>query len=448
MKKIILNIKVALIICTGFLISCSDDDNNYTPSLPEVAILNMTNINSVAQEDTLYLKAAISSLSESTFSWYINDKKVETATDSIFKFVSSDLGEQTIKLVCSNIDGESRAEVKINVHGKYKNGTFILNEGNMTSENGSLIFISPKGIITDSAYFKANNSELGNSAQDLFIKDNKMYIISQNGGGDGMLIVANAETLKKEIGYDKELLSKLSMPTHLATLDGENIFIRDNKGVYLFNTSEKSLNYIEGTSGASKNRMTTVLNKIFIPCKKNILVIEKGAKEVSTTIEFDGTVSGVIKSSDGNLWVSTTGNPNKITKINPTDCSIIKENEITEGKVGAGWAASPAISAKGDTIYYSNASTLIYRHIFSLNKSEFVVDAKDLVTNANIVYSNLAVHPISGEVYLNTIKGYGLNYRINNISIFNFNGNKPQLRVNYTDHTHFPAGTFFTYNFE
>lgn len=448
MRTYILEIKLILIISAALLTSCSDDSNTYAPSIPEVSILNLSNENHVAQEDTVYLKATISSFTKSDFVWYINDKKIESATDSILKFVSSNIGEHSVQLVCSNIDGEARSEVKINVYGKYKYGTFVLNEGNMTSENGSLIFISPKGIITDSAYYKVNGTELGSTAQDLFIRDNKMYIISQNGGADGMLIIANAETLEKETGFNDEISSTLSWPTHIATLDGQNIFIRDNKGIHIFNTEDKSLSYIEGTTGASKNRMATAKDKVFIPCKKNVLVIEKGKKEIAHTIEFDGTVSGIIKSSDGNLWISTTGTPNKISKISSSDYTLIRANDITEGKLGAGWGASPAISAKGDTIYYSNASTKIYRHIFESNKSEFILDASELVADANIVYNNLAVHPLTGEVYLNTIKGYGMSYLINNISLFNLEGDKPKLRINYKDHTRFPSGIFFTYNFE
>lgn len=51
--------------------------------------------------------------------------------------------------------------------------------------------------MTEAAYFEANGTHLGVVSQDLFIANNKMYIISQNGGEDGMLVIANAETLKK-----------------------------------------------------------------------------------------------------------------------------------------------------------------------------------------------------------------------------------------------------------
>lgn len=438
-------------------VSCSDDDPTYNPVLPEIAIENLSENTSVAQEDTIYLKANVQSDQRSKFIWTVGNTKSTnmTYTDSIFKFSKKEVGNYRVTLTCINPDGESSTSIDLSVYGKFKYGTFVLNEGNMTTENGTLIFISPKGVVTDSAYFKVNGTELGNVCQDLHIADNKMYIISQNGktnavgssfANDGMLVVANAETLVKETAYNDEL-SVLSWPTHIAVL-GNEAFIRDNKGVYLFNTSTKELKLLKGTSGALKNRMAKVGNKVFVPASRSVLVLEAGKDSISYKIEFDATVSGVIKTSDNNIYVSTTGTPNKITKINAQDYSVIKENEVTEGKVGAGWGATPGISAKGDTIYYSNASTTIYRHIFSTGVSESVANVKDHVENANIVYNNLGVHPVTGEVYFNTIKAYGWDFLVNNISVFNFSSTEPKLTANYQNYTNFPAGIFFTYDFE
>ena len=453
MKKLIYAISLVLL---GLTYSCSDDDSIDLGPIPSVTIENLTDVTSTAQSDTITLKAQISSQSKSEFVWAVNGKVIEGATDSVFLFTQKDLGEYTVSLTCTNVVGESSAVAKFMVYGKFKYGTFILNEGNMTTENGSLIFISPKGVVTDSVYSKMNGTELGNVTQDLSIVNNKMYIISQNGktnavgngfDNDGVLVVANAETMKKIQSYNEEL-STLSWPTHVAVLDDNNIFIRDNKGVYSFDSTTKKLKLITGTSGALKNRMAVVKDKVFVPASKSVLVLNKNEDEVSHKIDMGAIVSGVIKTNDGNIYVSTTGTPNKITKINANDYSVIQENTISEGKVGAGWGATPGISAKGDTIYFSNASTKIYRHIFSTSTTELMVDAKTMVENANIVYNNLAVHPLTGEVYLNTIKAYGWDFLINNISVFNFGKKEPQLSANYKNHTHFPAGIFFTYDFE
>ncbi|GAB6122088.1 DUF5074 domain-containing protein [Dysgonomonas termitidis] len=351
------------------------------------------------------------------------------------------------------------AVVKVSIAGKgYSavDGVFILNEGNMTTENGSLIYISPEGQLYDRVYNSSNGTELGNVTQDLFIQNGKMYIISQNGRknpigtgfeNDGMLVVANSETLKKEASYNDEL-SNLNWPTHIAVLDDENIFIRDNYGVHLFNSKTKELTLITGTTGAKKNRMAVADNKVFASIGSKLVVLEKGKTNVTQTIDMGAAISGVIKSKDGNLWVSTTGSPNKISKVSSSNYSTIKTNEITIGKVGAGAGATPGITAKGDTLYYSNASTTIYRHIFSTGESKEMVNAKTFVTNANIVYNNIAVHPRTGKVYLNTIKAYGWDFLINNISVFDLEGTEPVLSNNYQNYTHFPAGIFFPADFQ
>lgn len=180
MKKLIYT---ASFLILGMAYSCSDDDKDTIDlgPVPTVSIENLSNISDIAQSDTILLKANISSVSDSEFNWSVNGKIVEGATDSTFLFIQEKMGEYTVSLSSTNVIGTSSAVTKLNVYGKYKHGTFILNEGNMTTENGSLIFISPKGVATDSVYFKVNGTELGNVTQDLYIKDNKMYIISQNG---------------------------------------------------------------------------------------------------------------------------------------------------------------------------------------------------------------------------------------------------------------------------
>lgn len=454
MKKITY---LPFLLLSLFVISCSNEDNPVISQteLPKVAIINLSNENSMAQEDTLLVKAVVESETVSTFSWLVNGEPVEEK-DSVLSFVPAEMGTHTITLLAINETGETKADMTIEVYGKYRHGTWVLNEGNMTSETGSLIFISPKGIVTDSAYFKANGTFLGNTTQDLFIKDGKIYIIAQNGKtsatgtefeSDGTLVIANSETLEREVAYNDEL-TELSWPSHISVLDDRNIFIRDNRGVHRFNSTTKELSYIEGTRGANKNQMAVADSKVFVIAGRNLLVLQANNPGVSQTIDMGATISGIVKSKDGNLFVSTTGNPGKITKIDAETGGVIKVNEVTQGSLGAGFGATPGITAKGDTLYYSNASTRIYRHVFSTGESQFMVNAKSMVDDANIVYNNIAVHPVTGDVYLNTIKGYGTDYLINNISVFNFASGTPELKANYKNHTKFPAGIFFTGNFK
>ncbi|MEA4918299.1 DUF5074 domain-containing protein [Proteiniphilum sp.] len=352
--------------------------------------------------------------------------------------------------------------VKVGIAGKgysATGGIFILNEGNMTTENASLIYITPDEQVLENVYKAANGTQLGNVGQDLFIHNNKIYIITQNGKtnplgsvfeNDGMLVVANAETLKKEAAYTDEL-SNLSWPSHIAVLDETNIFIRDNAGIYRFNSVTKELQLISGTKGAIKNRMAVADGKVFFYVGKNLSVIEKGADAVSYSIEMSGTIRGIEKSKDGHLWVATSDK--KISKVNSVDYSIIKTNDLTVGNVGNSFFATPGITSKGDTLYYGTGNMAIYRHIFSTGESKEMINAvtvKSLVPDAGMEYNGIGVHPETGKVYMNTIKGYGWDFTISNISIFDFDDEDAEsvLYDNYRNHTRFPAGFFFPANFK
>lgn len=326
----------------------------------------------------------------------------------------------------------------------YSKGTFVLNEGSGKNIPSSLIFISPENEITANAYYAVNNTRLGATSQDLFIANGKMYIISQNGTEDGMLVIANAGTLKKEEAFSKEDLAELNWPTHIAVV-GDNAYIRDGQGIYLLKLASKELTFIEGSEGASKNRMAVAQGKTFAMTSNGILVLQNGT--ILKKIELESTPTGILKASDGNLWVAINA-PAKIMKISSNDYSVIKENEIGEGfGLSAGWGSTPAISAKGDMIYFGNNETKIYRHNFTTSETQLMVNVPDRVENAGITYNTLAVNPTNGDVYVNTIKDL-TEFTTNSISVFNFENGNSTLVNNYQDLTAFPAGVFFTYSFE
>lgn len=373
---------------------------------------------------------------------------------------NSDFGIEDIKI--QGVDSKGlvyQAIVKVGIEGKIfgdPKGTFILNEGNMTTENGSLIYITATGDIMNKVYYNANGTELGNTSQDLFINNGKMYIISQNGNNnsaatgkvnDGMLVIVDAETLKREKAYNQEV-SKLSWPSHIAVLNEENIFIRDNNGVHIFNSVSNELKLVDGTRGAAKNDMAVVDGKVYVISGKKILVLEADTYSVSKEKDMGANITGLLRNNDNSLWVSNSGSPSKISKVDSETLEVIQSNDITVGALSAGWGSTPGITAKGDTIYYNNGGTTIYRHVFSTNESKQMINAKDVVSNAGMAYNNIAVHPITGEVFLNTIKGYGWDFTINNISIFEDDGNEMSLKKNHTDFTRFPAGIFFSANFK
>ena len=436
-----------LMAMTFTFTACDDDDDVPTPNVTfEINPTEDDGDIEIASGDTLTFKGKVSnSTMPCLFHWTLNGEKVFDGPT--YKFVSDKVGKYIVAVEVVNVEGgKASFSFEVEVYGKYKKGTFVLSEGNMSDETGKITFISPNGKVTDNAYFTENGSHLGAAAQDLWIEDGKMYIISQNGtanGGDGLLVVANAETLKKEAVYNDELSAMAkTWPTHIAVVDHQ-AYIRDNNGISLFDLNTKKLNFIEGTAGAAKNRMAEIDDKIFAIAGQNILVIENGA--VINTIKMAGSISGILESSDDNLWVSMTTKPAQISKVNAKDYTVMATNEITEGGVGAGWGATPGIGAKGDTIYFSNASTTIYRHIFSQKKTEKMTNVTDHVADAKMAYNNLGVDPVTGEVYFTSIKGWS-DFKVNDILVFDFDKQKAPV-ADYKNCTSFPAGVFFTESF-
>lgn len=322
-------------------------------------------------------------------------------------------------------------------------GTFVLNEGNMSSDNGSVIYITAGGQVINYAYWRMNGTELGNVTQDMFIAGGKLYIISQNGGNDGYLVETDARTLKTTDKFSKTELS-LSWPSHVAVV-GRTAYIRDNKGVHALDLDARTLTFVDGTAGALKNRMAVVGGKVFVPARSSVLVLENGA--LSETIAMDGTVTGVVRADEeGYLWISCSTKPAQVIKVNASDYTL-DTHTLDAGGVSAGWGATPAISTKGDEIYFSNNSSTIYRHDFATNTTETLGDVKSFVANWGMLYNSPAVHPVTGEYYYTTIKGYGWDFLINDISAFDLSSDMPAMVADYQNYTHFPAGIFFPANF-
>ena len=372
------------------------------------------------------------------------DKKTVTVTAPAF--AGSYYTEGILSLV--GIDGKGKTQLAsariCAVDYSDPEGTFVLNEGNMSSDNGSVIYITANGRLINYAYWRMNGSELGNVGQDMFIADGKAYIISQNGGNDGILVEADARTLKRTGKFGKSDLPGLSMPSHVAVI-GRTAYIRDNAGVYKLDLDTKALSFIEGSQGALKNRMAVVGNKVFVPAGKSILVLENGA--VAETIAMDGTVTGVVKSDEaGYLWISWSASPAQIIKLAAGDYTQEKHT-LTAGGVASGWGATPGITAKGDEIYFCNNSSTIYRHTFSSNTTETLGDVKSNIANWGMIYNMPAVHPVTGEYYYNTILGYGWSFLTNDISVYDLGSGTPKMVADYRNYTHFPAGIFFTAGF-
>ena len=379
----------------------------------------------------------------------------------------------TLQLTVTGADNQSITTEGIDFYHVTFNdpeGAFVLNEGNMTSENGSLIYITPEGYVVDDAYKRVNGTELGNVTQDMCFYDGKIYIISQNGDtnavgnsfeNDGMLVVADAVTLKKLRSFTNEELSQLDWPTHIAVIDEQHVYIRDNAGVWHLNMDDSSLSFVNGTENAPKSRFATVNNEVYFPLSGSYMAYVKKIEPSTGQVSSVGTdaifsaptminyILGIAPADDGNLWINGTSasSPDRegMITLNKLDLATFElaQNRLSEQPDDA---YNCCFAAYSNTVYYADG-TIIYRAEFDAGEDGLVdeplVDLAALDDNVGLLYNGLSVHPATGHVYINTLRGFGNFFTTNSIWEFNFDASLDTPVHKFDNYTHFPAGIFF-----
>lgn len=355
-------------------------------------------------------------------------------------------------------------------------GVFVLNEGNMTTENGSLTYISANGDVIDDAYKLVNGTELGNVCQDLYIHGGKIYILSQNGGtnatgssfkNDGMLVIADARTLKFEKGFTAEELSALSWPTHIAVLDEQHVYIRtdsDNggatqQGIWRLDTTTGALTFVENTSKAPKNRMAVVGGKVYSTRGSMMVKILEIAPDSDTAREIslplrsqilyvnsNSYAGGIRASADGQLWIMGFGSGKYyMHKYSLADGSYVEKALAATPKA----VYNCPFAVDGNKVYYvSNTAVRCFDFDAGTDEADrqlFDVYDFDAVAG-NTLYNGPGLHPVTGDLYL-TSMGDFTNYATDNMVWVFSPANPAQPVAQYRGHVHFPAGVYFPAEF-
>lgn len=343
-------------------------------------------------------------------------------------------------------------------------GVFVLNEGNMTTENGSLTWISPEGYVLADAYKTVNGTELGNVAQDMAFRDGKIYVISQNGNknpngtqfeNDGMLVVMDARTLKRTAAYSNDDLEGLDWPSHIAVLDERHIYLRDNAGIHRFDATTKTLTSIEGSEGAPKSRFVTLGDKVYTYKSSSVFCY---LYELSTTGDavtkyrlpyYFMEVVGIQGADDGRMWVmSYESNKAYINKFDFATSTVVRRQIGFKPETGS---SGVAFVARGNDLYYADGVTLYHLPFdesadldidSGVDAQQSLVDLEGLDEKVGILYNGLGIHPVTGRLYANTIRSYAL-FTQNRIWCLDPTASPVAPVAQYDNYTHFPAGFYF-----
>ena len=416
--------------------ACKKDDPSPKPTpTPQPGFTIEAKTTDLLQFDTVRLSAQ-GAKADAKLSWVINGKEVGEGKD--YAFTQPRVGRYQVSLV-DKTSGE-KVSKDFSVTGRFTSGAFLLNEGNFGNETGTLTYIdASKQFVLDSAYIRVNGTKLGNVCQDMAFANGKVYIISQNGpmnGGEGLLTIADAKTLEKHKVINDAALAK-DQPTHIAVIHSR-IYLRGNKGIYR-GTEEGSFKLIPGTEKANKLRMVTIGELVIATTSTNKLLVIQDEEVKQTFTLPEGSPSGLALAPDGQLWLSYS-KPNTLAKVSVSASGVkILDKHTTTQSLDKQWTATSAIFARANQIFFTEQSSVIYRHDFSTGETKEIVDVQKVDKQAKIYYNSLGIDPKTGHIYYASFDDYST-YKKNVTLVLDHDG-KVLLKREHVNA--FPAGFYF-----
>lgn len=320
-------------------------------------------------------------------------------------------------------------------------GTFVVLEGNMTSENGNLGYFDQYMRRHDDIYEVANNKEHGNVLQDIFIANDKIYLINQNGpqqDGAERFEICDGRTMKVEYEHPMAFLSDGGIPTwpqHIIVAE-DKLFIQYStsdmelsSGIRVFDLKTKKLEPkdIEGTygaftkDGALKGRMVLSRGKIFAGLGSGLVIIDPIESKVIKTITYEGQVKGIVKAADNNIYIAVAGNftgsvYSPSFTSNPQIIGINHEGiETYKHDLGndvqfpvATWSPGIGLAASFNKPHIYLATSMDFTiHTASRFNYETKVLEKDLIsTDDKNLYGYMGIHPTTENLFVGTSPNY------------------------------------------
>lgn len=365
-------------------------------------------------------------------------------------------------------------------------GVLVLNQGARVLTNSSLTYIAPDGSIEESVYRKVNGTPFGNEAQDMWMYNGKLYIVSnglyspEGETGDGEIVIADAVTLKREKVFKmKELKFKrpkgslseqewlpLQTPFYnIAVLDEKNIFLSEGQGVFRFDSTTGELNIVEGgyhfgnqgntiEEVASTRGILRIGDHLYCGgggfwVSTRLLEFSKGKNEVTRVLpdlrgEF---ISGICQTGEHEVMLATCGRGGTtnsflyfidIDKWEVTRMKPIKED------ISAAFFNTSGISLAGDYIYYAAGKTTVKRLSLKTWKSETYIDITKDAPMGKYLNCNVMVVPSNQYVYVAVSDKYYESEKADNnyLLIYDCSGDKPVLVNSIVNKTDYPIGIF------
>lgn len=287
---------------------------------------------------------------------------IETLSAPAGWTVETDIARRELRIVppetyAAGVDLEK--EIRIDCDGKsllrqsfyvldftHPEGTFVLMEGNMTTENGTIVYFDQYGRYHQNVYEEINGNEIGNVLQDMYMANDRIYFLTQNGktssmgttfNGDGRYVVCDAHTLQRIVARDMNFYAVVDSstgatqssktvqcwPQHIVVVSADKGYIQystsdmeTHSGIRIIDLKTNIIDTkdVPGTfgaftvSGATKARMVFSRGKVFAGRGNAVIVIDPSTDQIVKEHVFENRqLKDVAKGADGKIYAVFTG---------------------------------------------------------------------------------------------------------------------------------------------
>ncbi len=408
-------------------------------------------------------------------------------TLSVFFFAGCQQDEELFSSVENNVNNSDLRSAKAGYdYLGNMDGVFVLSEGNMMTENGTLSFIDGSVSTfpaTNWVYGNPSTGAMGNVSQDLFIANNKMYVVSQNGdsyisgGTKHILVLDNYLVKTNEFNPGTYFPTGWggNTPTHIA-ISGSSIYVRTNSGVVITSetTSGSTPTSVSGITNPSRTRMAMVQNSgvkyLYVGSESGVVYRINTSTNAVSNITVPGKVAGLVavrRSSNTVQYVYAlsilSSTQAVLSKISGT--TVLSSDTITSS-----FDASLFIPSVGLCCYAGGVQDVLYFRSNGWNPTQIFKYAitsgttgtlstlytipSGIDSNAQIIYGDLGVDQNNGDVYFGYVGSWGAYATVNGVG--RIKGGNPLTIQEYKASatgtskidTRFTAGIYFTSEFD
>lgn len=388
---------------------------------------------------TLQLSSRLADRKNVSVEWTIDGKVV--GSDSTYVFKPETRGDFKITMTAKNDGGKVSLTYDIHTWGAYENGFFMINEGWFGHGTGTVGFYRyDTKAIEDSVFVKVNpDKDLKPATSTLefgTIINKKLFLVSKVGGP---VVVADAYSLKEE----KRIAAKGGNDWRAVVGVNENqALLTSGKGIFKLDLNTMEVNgQIEGVTGQVGDVVKANGYIFALSASKGVVVINASTLAVEKTIP--SMVLGFAVTDDKKVWAA---GGKKLISIdsNTLEVKEIAINFQANGSWGA-WHPGSITAAKNDVFIAKNGSFSGGKEVYKYNGTPESLNAPFVtLTNSNILYgAGIGYDRKKNTLVVNTVnEGFGANFAINNLYLFNADSGVKTGTVNFSGY-YFPAVSVF-----